>query len=137
MTIEWNIILRLVIAAGLGLLVGLERELDGQPAGLRTHALAALGSAMFAAISPVAFPNAEPSRIAAGVATGLGFLGGGIIVSEGKSRVYNLTTAAGLWAMGAVGLAIGTGLYAIGIAGTLLIFLLLASGRINFTSRKD
>ena len=121
---------RLVLAAVLGFLIGLERELAGQPAGERTHALASLGSAVFALISTMAFPGSDPARVAAGVVTGLGFLGAGMILKEKEREIHGLTTAAGIWAVGGIGLAIGAGLYLLGATAAVLVGLLLALERL-------
>ena len=123
---ELELIGRLVLATLLGFLIGLERELAGQSAGERTHALAALGAATFALISMTAFPGSDPARVAAGVVTGLGFLGAGMIMKEAGEEVHGLTTAAGIWAVGGIGLAIGSGLYLLGISSAILVGLLLA-----------
>lgn len=117
---------RLVLAAVLGFIIGLEREFAGQSAGERTHALVALGSAAFTILSVAAFPGSDVSRVAAGVVTGLGFLGAGTILKDADTRIHGLTTAAGIWAVGAVGMAIGSGMYVLGlvtaaIAGTILL----------------
>jgi len=127
---QTELILRLVVAMALGYIIGLERQLRGQPAGERTHALVALASATFMVISGTAFPTGDPGRIAAQVVVGLGFLGAGMIIQRGKRLVLGLTTAAGIWSVGAMGLAIGAGLYAIGISAAVLIFLILVSERI-------
>ena len=97
--------LQIVVAAGLGAAIGLEREMSAQPAGLRTHMLVTLGAALFALVG---FDTAhtDPTRIAAQVVTGIGFLGGGAILREG-STVRGLTTAASLWMAAAIGLAVG------------------------------
>jgi len=121
---------RLVLAAVLGFLIGLERELAGQPAGERTHALASLGAAVFALISTMAFPGSDPARVAAGVVTGLGFLGAGMILKEKEREIHGLTTAAGIWAVGGIGLAIGAGLYLLGATAAVLVGLLLALERL-------
>ena len=121
---------RLMLAAFLGFLIGLERELAGQPAGARTHALASLGAATFALLSLTAFPGSDPARVAAGVVTGLGFLGAGMILQERGREVHGLTTAAGIWAVGGVGLAVGTGMYLWGIASAVLVTLALGSERV-------
>jgi putative Mg2+ transporter-C (MgtC) family protein len=120
---------RLVLAAFLGLLIGLERELVGQPAGERTHALASLGAAAFGLISLLSFPAGDQARVAAGVVTGLGFLCSGMILKR-DDRVQGLTTAAGIWAVGAIGLAIGAGLYLLGIVTALLVGVILALERV-------
>jgi putative Mg2+ transporter-C (MgtC) family protein len=125
----WEIVGRLALAAGLGLLIGLERELSGLPAGLRTHGLAALGSAGFGVISVAAFPSGDPGRVAAGVATGIGFLGAGLILKRDRQEVLGLTTAAGIWTVGAIGLAVGSGMYLAGLGCAVLAALILASER--------
>ena len=115
-TSSLELMLRLLLAAGLGAAIGVERELRQKPAGLRTNILIALGSALFVAIS-IAFGHAggTPDRIAAQVVTGIGFLGGGAILRSGTS-VHGMTTAATIWVNAAVGMAAGAGLYAIAIA---------------------
>ena len=126
---DWEITGRLVLAAVLGLLIGLEREMAGLPAGIRTHALAALGAAGFGVVSISAFPAGDPGRVAAGVATGIGFLGAGMILKGDRHGVYGLTTAAGIWTIGAIGLAVGTGLYLQGVVCALIVAAILASER--------
>lgn len=121
---------RLFLASLLGFLIGLEREFAGQPAGERTHALVALGAAAFSVISTSAFHGSDPSRLAAGVVTGIGFLGAGMILKDTRGQVHGLTTAAGIWAVGAVGVAIGTGMYVIGIVCAVVTGLVLASERV-------
>ncbi len=121
---------RLLLATVLGFLIGLEREFAGQAAGERTHALVALGAAAFSVISVTAFPGADPSRLAAGVVSGLGFLGAGMILKNTQGQVHGLTTAAGIWAVGAVGVAIGTGLYLVGVVCAAITLMLLASERV-------
>jgi len=126
---ELELVGRLLLAVFLGFLIGLERELAGQPAGERTHALASLGAAIFALVSLLGFPKPDPARVAAGVVTGLGFLGAGMILKEKGREVHGLTTAAGIWAVGGIGLAIGAGLYLLGIAGAVLVGAVLAMER--------
>lgn len=128
--LELEMIGRLVIAAFLGFLIGLERSLSGHAAGERTHALAALGAATFTVVSIIAFPDSDPARITAGIVTGLGFLGAGMILKKGEQEIHGLTTAAGIWAVGAIGVAIGTGMYILGIGGAILIGFILASERL-------
>ncbi|MEI6510236.1 MAG: MgtC/SapB family protein [bacterium] len=107
----WEILLRLALAVLLGGLIGVEREVTGKPAGLRTMVLVSLGSALFMVLSVlVASPNFDPTRIAAGVVTGIGFLGAGAIFREGLT-VRGITTAATIWVTAAIGLASGAGLY--------------------------
>lgn len=124
---ELEMIGRLILAVVLGFLIGLERKFTGQPAGERTHALVSLGAATFALISGIAFPGSDQARVAAGVVTGIGFLGAGMILRREGRDVQGLTTAAGIWAVGGIGLAIGAGIYLLGIASTILVGLILAS----------
>ncbi len=122
--IEAEIISKLILSAFLGMLVGLERQMHKKPAGMREHGLVCMGSSLFAVVS-ISF--ASP-LIAAGVVTGIGFIGAGAILHL-KNRIIGLTTAAELWVTAATGLAVGTGLYLISIVTTLLVLLILASGR--------
>jgi len=133
LTLELELVGRLVLAALLGFAIGLERNLTGHPAGARTHALASLGAAAFAIISAYAFPGSDQTRISAGVVTGLGFLGAGLIFREKGEEVQGLTTAAGIWAVGAVGLAIGVGMYSIGLTSAVLVGLILISKKVTRT----
>ena len=120
-----SVLARLALAVVLGGLIGLERETEGKPAGMRTHALVCLGSALFMLISirsPEFFPGAktvDPGRIAAGVVTGIGFLGAGTILRASGS-VKGLTTAASIWAVAAIGLAVGVGYYITAVVATAL-----------------
>jgi len=136
LTSELEILGRLMLAAFLGFLIGLERELAGQPAGERTHALTSLGAATFALLSVNAFPGSDPARVAAGVVTGLGFLGAGMILQGRGREVHGLTTAAGIWAVGGVGLAIGAGMYLVGIVSAVLVGFILASERVLKTHKR-
>ena len=126
MTIEWNLILRLFIAGLLGGLVGFEREFRAKEAGLRTHFIVALGSALFMLISQYAFPGRQhdAARVAAQVVSGIGFLGAGVIIFQ-KNVVRGVTTAAGLWVAAAIGLACGAEMYAVAGAATLLTIICL------------
>jgi len=119
----YDYLLRLIVACLCGALVGLERTRQQKEAGLRTHLIVALGSAMFMLVSLYAFPDgsADLSRVAAGVASGIGFLGAGVIFVRGAS-VRGLTTAAGIWVISAVGLGIGAGMYTLGIVTSLILF---------------
>lgn len=120
---EYDYLLRLIVACLCGALVGLERTRQQKEAGLRTHLIVALGSAMFMLVSLYAFPDgmADLSRVAAGVASGIGFLGAGVIFVRGAS-VRGLTTAAGIWVISAIGLAIGAGMYTLGIVVSFILF---------------
>ncbi len=124
--LQLDLTIRLVVAAFLGAAVGVERELHGHAAGMRTHLLVSMGSALFAVISgygydaiasPTAGIMADPTRIAAQVVSGIGFLGAGAIIHAGR-WVRGLTTAASLWATAAVGLAAGAGLMLMAVVGT-------------------
>ncbi len=105
MSIEWLVFVQIAAAAVLGAAIGLERELSAQPAGLRTHMLVCTGAALFT-LAGVGYDGSDPTRIAAQVVTGIGFLGGGAILREGAT-VRGLTTAASLWVTAAIGLAVG------------------------------
>lgn len=117
---------RVALAAGLGGAIGTERELADQPAGLRTHMLLSIGACLFTVVSAYAFGSgSDPSRLAAQIVTGIGFLGGGAILRHGAS-IRGLTTAASIWATCAVGVAVGTGRYVLSLGGTVLILATLA-----------
>ena len=110
MSVTVQLLIRLLAAGFLGALIGYERELRAKGAGVRTHVLVALGAALFMIISQHGFAGADrfdAARVAAGVVTGIGFLGGGIIMK--KNHVSGLTTAAGLWVTGAIGMYIMAG----------------------------
>jgi putative Mg2+ transporter-C (MgtC) family protein len=111
--INWDITCRLGLSLFLSGTIGLERAWRGKPVGVRTHVLVSLGSTLIVLISvhmASAAPNVDPTRIASNVVTGLGFLGAGTIMHSGES-ILGLTTAASLWAVGAIGLAVGSGYY--------------------------
>jgi len=125
MTIEWNFILRLLVAGLLGGAIGFEREFRAKEAGVRTHFIVALGSALFMIISQYAFSGQyDHSRVAAQVVSGIGFIGAGVIIFQ-KNVVRGITTAAGLWVAAAIGLACGAGMYPIAIAAMLLTVICL------------
>ncbi len=116
----------MLLASLLGGLIGLERDLHGRAAGLRTHLLVSLGAAVFTILSELVSRNsagtgimADPGRIAAQIVTGIGFLGAGVIIKEGVN-VRGLTTAACLWVAAAIGMAAGSGNYVIGIFTTVM-----------------
>lgn len=120
--------LRLAAAAGLGGAVGLERELRDRDAGLRTHILVSVGAALFALVGAYGFREfprgVDPTRVAAGIVTGIGFLGAGAIIRQGFT-VRGLTTAATLWVVAAIGLSAGAGYYSGAVLTTVLVLLLL------------
>jgi putative Mg2+ transporter-C (MgtC) family protein len=120
-----EMVIRLVIAAFLGGIIGYERARAKKPAGVRTHLLVCMGAALFTVISIWGFAgNADPSRIAAGVVVGVGFLGAGTILRQERG-VAGLTTAATIWAVAAVGVAIGAGLYIVGAVAAVMVPLTL------------
>jgi len=118
--------LRLLLGLVLGAAIGLERELDRQPAGFRTHSLVALGSCLFTVVSGYAFlgSGADPTRIAAQVVTGIGFIGAGAVLQY-RGHIRGLTTAASLWSVAAIGMAAGAGLYALAVLGAALVLAVL------------
>jgi len=126
-----HILLRLTVAAALGGAIGLERELRERQAGLRTHLVVCVGSALFTLVSAYAFtsPRVDPTRIAAQIVSGIGFLGAGAIIRQGLS-VRGLTTAATLWLVAAIGMASGAGYYDAAIIATLGALLTLGPLRI-------
>jgi putative Mg2+ transporter-C (MgtC) family protein len=130
----WEILARLSVAAVLGAAVGIERELRDREAGMRTHLLVSLGSCLFTILSAYGFHEflttgasvvrADPTRIAAQIVTGIGFLGAGAIIREGLS-VRGLTTAATLWVVAAIGMGAGAGYYDASIIATVLTLIAL------------
>lgn len=122
--------LRLLAAGAMGVCIGLEREYRAKEAGYRTHFLVALGSALLMIVSQYGFEDVlqdgvvrlDPSRIAAQVVSGIGFIGAGTIILQ-KQIIRGLTTAAGIWATSGIGLAIGAGMYGIGVIATILVLL--------------
>lgn len=131
---DLDIVLRLVVATLLGCIIGLERERRIWAAGMRTHMLVSVGSALFMLVSLFGFSDVigtpgvmlDPSRVAAQVASGIGFLGAGTIIFR-RDAVRGLTTAASLWVVAAIGLASGGGLYVPAIATTILSLIILAA----------
>jgi putative Mg2+ transporter-C (MgtC) family protein len=123
-----RLLVRLVLAAALGGLLGWEREREGKTAGLRTHVLVALGSALFVAVPLTAgMTVGELGRVIQGLATGIGFVGGGAILKPDNRTVRGLTTAAGIWLTAAVGIAAGMGHGLSAILGAILAFLTLSA----------
>lgn len=125
-----SMIIRLLVACVLGGVIGFEREHVHRPAGLRTHILVCLGSALVMITSEYVYSkfsasvNVDPARLGAQVISGIGFLGAGTIIKEGVS-VKGLTTAASLWAVSCVGIAVGIGFYSGAFAATVIMFLTL------------
>ncbi|MFZ7104636.1 MAG: MgtC/SapB family protein [Peptococcaceae bacterium] len=127
---EIEIILRLILAAGLGGIIGLERESLNKAAGLRTHTLVSVGSCLIMIVSISIFKeysyltNSDPARIAAQVVSGIGFLGAGTIMRSG-ANVKGLTTAATLWVVAGIGLAVGSGTYLAALVTTIIVYISL------------
>ncbi|MEO6771606.1 MAG: MgtC/SapB family protein [Kofleriaceae bacterium] len=129
MTLDAELVLRIIVGTALGAVIGYERDIHGRPAGLRTHAVVALASATFMVVSTHMvyfqhykandFVEVDASRIAASVVSGIGFLAGGAILRTGLN-VQGLTTAAGLWLVAAIGLCAGGGMYVESVAATLI-----------------
>ena len=127
MGIETEIVmaLRLLLAAALGAVIGYQRERAQKPAGLRTHTLISTGAALFTIASIYGFGiAADPSRLAAGIVTGIGFLGAGAVIRT-REHVVGLTTAATIWVVAAIGLAAGAGLYIISTITTAIVLIIL------------
>ena len=123
--LEADMVLRLLIATVLGGLIGIERELAEKPAGLRTNLLVCLGAALFTVASIYGFGSeGDPSRVAAGIVAGIGFLGAGTIL-RGDGAVHGITTAATIWAVAAIGLAVGAGLYLVAVVTTGIMLIAL------------
>lgn len=141
MTMNTEFILRLFLAGIMGAIIGLDREYRAKEAGYRTHFLVSLGSALIMIVSQYGFTEVldmpgmglDPSRIAAQVVTGIGFIGAGTIILH-KQIVRGLTTAAGIWATSGIGLAIGAGMYVLGISATILTLIGLEVLSILFKS---
>ena len=127
MMLNFDFVLRLLVAGNLGAIIGLDREYRAKEAGYRTHFLVSLGSALIMIVSQYGFQEIikensvtlDPSRVAAQVVSGIGFIGAGTIIFQ-KQIVRGLTTAAGIWATAGIGLAVGAGMYVIGIAAMVL-----------------
>jgi len=127
---EWEIILKLALSCILGGIIGLERESLNRPAGLRTYTLVCMGSTLAMIVSLEMYyqfqatVNADPGRIAAQVVSGIGFIGAGTIIREGAT-IRGLTTAAGIWVVGCIGLAIGAGMYVPAVVTSILVLFIL------------
>jgi putative Mg2+ transporter-C (MgtC) family protein len=125
--LQVELAIRLTAGLVLGAVIGFERELHRQPAGFRTHSLVALGAALFTIVSAYGFsgPLVDPTRIAAQIVSGIGFIGAGTILQH-RGNIRGLTTAASLWSVAAIGTAAGAGLIVMAVIGTLLILVVLA-----------
>lgn len=133
--LQIDLFLRLLLAAVLGAAIGIEREARDQPAGMRTHMLVSVGSAAFTVLSIYGFqaPGSDPSRVAAQIVSGIGFLGAGAILKYGVN-VRGLTTAASLWAVAAVGMAAGSGSWGVALGTTAIVIFSL--GPLRFVERR-
>ena len=123
-----QVLYQLLLSVALGALIGFERELKRRPAGLRTHMLVSLGATIFTIIS-LSF-DIEPARVAAGIVTGIGFLGAGSIIAQ-RGHIRGITSAATLWAVAGIGLAVGVEEYLISIVGAIMIFAILQLRRLE------
>ena len=133
--LELMLAMRTVVATVLGGLVGLERSFHRREAGVRTYASVAMGACVFALISQH-IPGAEPSRMAANIVVGVGFLGAGIIIQNG-ARTFGLTTAATVWATAAIGTGVGFGMYVLSTLSTVILFLILAAHHLPWLASKN
>lgn len=123
--IEIDMVIKLIVAFALSGIVGFEREIRYKPAGLRTHMMVGAGSTLFTVLSLYAFPStADPSRVAASIALGVGFIGAGTIYKS-EDRIVGLTTASTLWVTAAMGMAVGTGFYVLAAVVAILVCLFL------------
>jgi putative Mg2+ transporter-C (MgtC) family protein len=127
MNTELEMVLRLLLAVALAAAIGYQRERANKPAGLRTHILIALGAALFTIVSIYGFGDkGDPSRVAAGVVAGIGFLGAGVIFRAMRGDVpMGLTTAASVWVTAAIAVAAGTGLYLVSAVVAVVVILVL------------
>ncbi len=137
-TEQYELLIRLIIAGILGMAIGFERKNRSKMAGVRTHAIVAVGSALIMIVSKYGFNDMasfDGSRIAAQIVSGIGFLGAGIIVVKDNMSVSGLTTAAGIWTTAGVGMCIGAGQYFLAVSsGMLLVILQELLHRIGFLS---
>ncbi len=123
---ELEMVLRLLMAAVLGMIVGFERLHSHKPAGLRTHMLVCIGAALFTVVSIYGFGSgSDPSRVAAGIVAGIGFLGAGAIIHAQDGGLHGLTTASSIWAVAAIGMAAGTGMYIVAAVATGIVLVVL------------
>jgi putative Mg2+ transporter-C (MgtC) family protein len=123
MSPDLEIALRLLLAVVLGGAIGIEREKTGKPAGLRTHMLICIGATLFTLVSVYGFQGSvDASRVAAGVVTGVGFIGAGAIIFRSQEGyITGLTTAASIWVVAGIGVAVGSGLYIASVVATAIV----------------
>ena len=127
----FEVVLRLLLAVVIGFAIGFERKMRFKEAGVRTHTIVSIGSCLYMLISMYAFNGADTSRVAAQIVSGIGFLGAGMIFYH-KEMIHGLTTAAGIWATAAIGMAAGAGWYIVSIIATVLIILIQCIMHMNF-----
>lgn len=133
-----DMVLRLLIAAALGGAMGYEREHADKPAGLRTNILVCLGAALFTIVSANGFGSlSDPSRVAAGIVVGIGFIGAGTIIRRPAGLVTGITTAATIWVVAGVGMAVGSGLYVLGGVTAAITFFVLRFFHHRTTADKE
>ncbi len=118
---ELELVLRLLLAFALGGVLGLERERVDKPAGLRTHILVSVGSCLFTILSLTAFPGSDPARVASYIVAGIGFIGAGTILQT-RERIVGITTAASLWLVASIGMAVGAGFYLLAAIATAIAY---------------
>ena len=126
MPIELEMVLRILMAAALGAVIGYQRERAGKSAGLRTVVLVCVGAALFTIASIYGFgTGADPSKVASGIVVGISFLGAGVIMRREGRYIEGLTTAATIWVMASIGLATGAGLYLISAVTAAVVLIIL------------
>lgn len=128
----FSCVLRMLLALGLGFAIGFERKMRYKEAGIRTHTIVCVGSCLYTIVSIFGFgKNGDPARVAAQIVSGIGFIGAGMIFNH-KQVVHGLTTAAGIWATGAIGMAVGAGLWIVSIVASVLVILIQFVMHLNF-----
>lgn len=133
-----EMVIRLLVAALLGALIGIEREYRSKVAGLRTHLLVAIGSALFMLLSQYGFGGqGDPARIAAQIVSGIGFIGAGAIMMDRRHAVHGLTTAAGIWVSAGIGMTVAAGMYILALAATALSLIGLECAFFVFNRSKE
>ncbi len=129
MNVELGMLARVLFAAILGLMIGVERKGGEKGAGMRTFSLICMGSALFTVLSVLGFPvGSEPSRVAAQIVTGVGFIGAGVIWRQQGDIIHGITTAAAIWVSAAVGLSVGLGYFVMSFVVALVTMVILAKG---------
>lgn len=123
--LQLHLLVQVALAAFLSMIVGLDRERRDKSAGLRTHMLTGLGACLFTTIGAHALPESDPTRVAAGVVSGIGFLGAGVIFRS-EDRVRDLTTSASIWATAAIGVAVALDAWLLAIGATVLVWFILS-----------